>query len=160
MVFVTKGSVGVGYRLFNEIFFGKQIIMSLYKKIISVINDYSCLHSKCSEFLYKPIDFVEAMSMRKENFNQVMQHQIGQKMRSEIARKYKYIIQEPMHEHRNEMARRFQNRIDYVNIKAYGIGKVDVEKRRKGASQILSQEVGDIEQRSESMTWEEESFDQ
>ena len=29
--------------------------------------------------------------------------------------------------HRSDMAKRFQNRIDYVDIKAYGVGKVHVE---------------------------------
>jgi len=72
VVFVTKGSVGIGYRLFNEIFYGKQIVMSKKKKSAIVINDYSCLYNKCSEFLYQPIDTVEAMAMRKENFNEVM----------------------------------------------------------------------------------------
>ena len=72
VVFITKGSVGVGYRLFNEIFYGMKIVMMHDKKIISVINDYSCLYNKCSEFLYKPIDHVEGLAMRKENFNEVM----------------------------------------------------------------------------------------
>ena len=47
-------------------------------------------------------------------------------LKIEIARNYKYTLQEPLHEHRNEMASKFQNRIDYVNISAYGIGKVKV----------------------------------
>jgi len=47
--------------------------MSKQKKDANVINDYSCLYNKCSEFLYKPIDTVEALAMRKENFNEVMQ---------------------------------------------------------------------------------------
>ena len=79
------------------------------------------------------------MAIRKENFNEIMQEKYGQKLKMDIARNYKYVIQEPLHEHRNEMARRFQNRIDYVNIKAYGIGKVDVSK--KGLSRKMTQKV-------------------
>jgi len=107
VVYVTKGVVGVGYRLFNEIFYGMQIVMTKQKKMISVINDYSSLYNKCSEFLYQPIDHVEAFGMRKENFNKVMKDQIGKRMKKSIAKNYKYKIQEPLHEHRNEMAGKF-----------------------------------------------------
>jgi hypothetical protein len=31
-----------------------------------------------------------------------------------------------MYEHRDETASRFKNRIDYVNIDAYDVGRVDV----------------------------------
>ena len=73
VVFITKGSVGVGYRLFNEVFYGMRIIMSNKLKINVPINDYECIHNKCSEFLYKPIeDKIEALSMRRENFIRVM----------------------------------------------------------------------------------------
>ena len=92
VVFITKGAVGVGYRLFNEIFYGMQIIMSKNKKIISVINDYSCLYNKCSEFLYQPIDHVEAFGIRRENFNRVMQSKEGKQMKNSIAFDYKYVI--------------------------------------------------------------------
>ena len=101
--------------------------MSRNKKIISVINDYSCLYNKCSEFLYQPIDHVEAFGIRRENFNRIMSTKEGKQLKQSIAYNYKYVIQEPLHEHRNDMAAKFQNRVDYVNISAYGIGKVKVE---------------------------------
>ena len=72
VVFITKGAVGIGYRLFNEIFYGKKITIVKKRSRVSAINDYSSLYNKCSEFLYMPIDKVEAMAMRKENFNEVM----------------------------------------------------------------------------------------
>lgn len=56
VVYIMTGAVGVGYRLFDEIFYGVRIVMSGTKKIVSAINDYSCLHNKCSEFLYMPIE--------------------------------------------------------------------------------------------------------
>ena len=52
---------------------------------------------------------------------------MAKKLKPEIARTYKYSIQEPLHEHRDEMASKFENRIDYVDISAYGIGKVNME---------------------------------
>ena len=55
--------MGVGYRLFNEIFLG----MAVYAR--SVVNDYAMVCNHTSEFLYKPIiDDVHGMIIRKENF--------------------------------------------------------------------------------------------
>jgi hypothetical protein len=92
VVYITKGAVGIGYRLFNEVFFGMQILMSKSKKIISVINDYSCLNNKCSEFLYQPIDHVEGFGMRRENFNRVMKDPMAKQLKLDIARNYKYTL--------------------------------------------------------------------
>lgn len=62
-------------------------------KNISGINDYSALHNKCSEFLYIPIDHVEALAMRKENFDKVMQeNSIAKRLTLTIAQNYKYHI--------------------------------------------------------------------
>ena len=44
-----KGKVGVGYRLFNEVFLGMAL------KDQHVINDYAIIQEKVSEFIYKPI---------------------------------------------------------------------------------------------------------
>ena len=71
---ITKGGVGVGYRFFNEIFYGTKIVMNKKKNITCAINDYSALHDKCSEYLYQPIDRVEAFAMRKHPFKQIMKH--------------------------------------------------------------------------------------
>lgn len=61
--------MGVGYRLFDEVFFAKKLFMNDGKKgTIPVINDYDCLHSKCSEFLYYPIEIMEAFAMRRHKF--------------------------------------------------------------------------------------------
>lgn len=116
------------------------------KKIVSPINDYSCLFNKCSEFLYKPIDFVEALSIRKENFNEQMEDPLAKRLKQNIMRKYKYVIQEPLHEHRDEMASRFENRIDYVDISAYGIGKVKVQNEIKKADKVLDNQIDGVEE--------------
>lgn len=83
---------------------------------MSAINDYSCLHNKCSEFLFTPLEPTEALAVRRENFNIAMEDPFSSKLKVEIANIYRYVIQEPLHEHRDEMAQRFKNRIDYVNI--------------------------------------------
>ena len=92
VIYITNGAVGVGYRLFNEIFYGMRIIMSKEKKVISPINDYSCLTNKCSEFLYKPIDIVEALSIRKAPFHHIMNDPYAKFLKPEITRSYKYTI--------------------------------------------------------------------
>ena len=106
-IYVTKGVVGVGYRLFNQEFFGTQIIMNKKINTINVINDYSLIYEKCAEFLFKPFDFVEAYAMRKENFLGVMNQKYGKQMWKSIKYNYKYLIQEPLHEHREETALKF-----------------------------------------------------
>jgi hypothetical protein len=54
--------------------------------------------------------------MRKENFNELMNQPLAKKIRKKITLNYAEVIQEPLHEHREEMARNFENRIDYVDI--------------------------------------------
>ena len=92
-----------------------------------VINDYSLLYEKGSEFLYQTFDHVEAYAMRKENFLSVMNQKYGKSCWKTIRNIYKYQVQEPVHEHREETAQKFQNRIDYVNIKAYDAGRIEVD---------------------------------
>ena len=152
IVFILKGSVGIGYRLFNEMFYGKQITVNKKRKIVCAINDYSSLFNKCSEFLYMPIDKVEALGMRKENYNEVMESKIGKKMKLKIANHYKYNIQEPMHLHRTDMSKRYQNRIDYIDIEAYGVGKVKLRQLGDGRESILNSD-------SMSDTLEEEEYE-
>lgn len=103
--------------------------MNKNRKVISVINDYSCLYNKCSEFLYQPIEGADAFAIRRGNYEEVMNEGIGKRLRGKISKAYKYIIQEPLHEHREEMAQKYQNRIDYVNLDAYGAGKVNINKK-------------------------------
>lgn len=126
-----NGTIGVGYRLFNEVFYGMSIVMSKSKRVVSPINDYSCISNKSSEFLYKPIEKAEALAIRRENFNTLLNDPMASKLRPYIARNYKYTIQEPMHMHRDEMASKFESRIDYIDISAYGVGKVNVDEKIK-----------------------------
>jgi hypothetical protein len=69
-----------------------RIVMSDNKKIISPINDYSCLNNKNSEFLYTPMDKIEAFGIRKEHFNVLMNYPIAAKIRKKIATNYADVI--------------------------------------------------------------------
>jgi len=59
MVFVLSGRVAIGYRMFNEVFYGKIIEHK------SVINDYACIYNKVGEFLYTAVETVEGFGFRK-----------------------------------------------------------------------------------------------
>lgn len=56
---------------------------------------------------------------------------------------YKYIIQDPLFEHRDEMAKKNKNRIDYVDIGAYGQSKVNVDNPDGGQPTEDGQTVDD-----------------
>ena len=57
------GKVGVGYRIFNNLFF------ALALKPNGTVNDYAMIRSKVSEFVYQPIlDNVQGLALRKENW--------------------------------------------------------------------------------------------
>lgn len=58
-----KGKVGVGYRLFNEIFLGMAL------SVRHVVNDYAMLTGKVSEYLYMPIiEHVNGLVLRRKSF--------------------------------------------------------------------------------------------
>ena len=85
MLFIMKGKVGVGYRLFNIIHFGR--ILSFK----NVINDYAMLRDKMSEFTYQPAnDLVEGLAIRKHVWVDLFKLQF---FRKNYARKWcdKYI---------------------------------------------------------------------
>jgi hypothetical protein len=69
-----------------------KIVMNANEKIISPINDYSCINKKCSEFLYQPIDKIEAYGMRKENFNEIMKNSFAKRIKKMITQNYSEII--------------------------------------------------------------------
>lgn len=93
-----KGAAAIGYRLFDEIFYGQKMIMKndLHhnnKKNFTIINDYSCIQNKCSEFLYQPIKKVEALSIDKHNFVKIMDNDpISLRIREQIEQNYMQFI--------------------------------------------------------------------
>ena len=65
-----NGAVGVGYRLFDENFYGKKILIPKGSRVLGLrklcaINDYSCITNKGSEFFYRYIETTEAFAMRR-----------------------------------------------------------------------------------------------
>lgn len=126
VVFIMNGIVGIGYRLFNEVFYGKSLIMNKQKRTIAPINDYSCIFNKSSEFLYQPVEKTEALAIRREDFFNLMEEHNTKKLKIHISQNYKNVIQEPLHEHREEMATKFELRNDYVDLSAFGVGKVNM----------------------------------
>ena len=121
--YIMKGNVGVGYRLFNEIFLG------LVLQRGRVINDYALITSKVSEFLYQPIlENVEGFALRREHFNELLSDKIWRKCAIVWERIYLRHIQSKVREHREEKAEMFENRLDYCDMKAFGVG-VDDEKK-------------------------------
>ena len=71
VVLIMTGAVGIGYRLFDEIFFGRRILISKAARVLShgqikVINDYACYLDKSSEFLYRAFKNTEALAIRRK----------------------------------------------------------------------------------------------
>ena len=71
MTFINKGSIVVGYRLFNEKYYSKVM------KNRAIINDFSVINNKVSEFLYEAIDKVQGFGIKKENFLKIIGHRMG-----------------------------------------------------------------------------------
>jgi hypothetical protein len=127
-----KGKVGVGYRLFNEIFLG----VALYAK--NTINDYAMLRSKVSEFVYQPIlDHVHGLAMRKENVVNIFKKPFWKNNYAKSwCRMYVSTIRKPVNEHRSLMADKFKNRIDYCDLSAFGVSFKQAKPKDFDALQI------------------------
>jgi hypothetical protein len=92
---VTKGTIGVGYRLFNEIFLG----MALHSA--SVLNDYAMIKNKVSEFLYQPIiDNVHTLAIRKENYLNLLKDPFWTIYQTKWSKHYIESIRKPVSMHR------------------------------------------------------------
>ena len=121
----------VGYRLFNDIFYAKNLNHH------AVIGDFASVYNKVSEFLYAPQEMVEGFSIKREYFLEIINDKSGKHIRAKIEKIYKKKIREPVVQHRDIQARKFQTRIDYVDLSAFGVGvnfddfdhyKADVDK--------------------------------
>ena len=60
--------------------------------------------------------------MRREVFNNLLKDQFWKKYMPLWTKSYERRIQKVVHEHRDEMAERFTNQIDYVDLSAFGVG--------------------------------------
>lgn len=116
VVFVCRGRIIVGYRLFKEVFYAKIVSKS------ASIGDFSCLNNKVSEFLYKASETVTGFAIKKEKFTMIMRQSLAKQLISKIKHNYINKIREPVVSHREIEARKFQTRIDYVDLSAFGVG--------------------------------------
>ena len=82
------------------------------------------IRSKTSEFIYQPIlDNVEGLALRKENWTWLFSMPFFKKNYSKPwCREYVKAIKKPVEEHRAATAEKFQNRVDYVEMSAFGVG--------------------------------------
>ena len=81
------------------------------------------IHNKVSEFLYKPVsENIEGLALRRETFNNLIEEDFWKRALPLWSEQYVNKIQKPINEHRNEMAKKFTNRIDYVDLSAFGVG--------------------------------------
>jgi hypothetical protein len=94
VLFITHGAVAVGYRQFNEVYFGKSLKSSM------IVGDFDCIHGKVSEFLYRSIVQTRGFAMKKNTFNEIVDEKIGSKLKPRIDQKYQKTIREPLYKHR------------------------------------------------------------
>ncbi len=88
-----------------------------------VINDFAMMQHKVSEFLYKPIlEEVNGYAIPREEWTNIMKQSFFKKNYKKLwCQKYIRTIMRPVNEHRSLTSEKFQNRIDYVELSAFGI---------------------------------------
>ena len=87
------------------------------------MNDFAIIHNKVSEFLYKPItEKLEGLGLRREVFRELTQNKFWKRTLKLQSKVYIKKIQKPLMDHREEMSKMFNNRIDYVDLSAFGVG--------------------------------------
>lgn len=114
VLFITKGSILVGYRLFKEGFWAKLL------KNRAIVGAFPCMTNKVSEFMYKPMEIIQGFAIKKHNFNEILQNKVGHGMKAKFQSYYSKLRQ-IVYAHRELEARKFKTRIDYVDLSAYGV---------------------------------------
>lgn len=83
VLYVNKGSVIIGYRLFNDIFYAKNM-----KGNQVVIGDFACLSNKVSEFLYKSHETILGFAIKKERFLEIIEDNDAENMIERLKMQY------------------------------------------------------------------------
>lgn len=110
------GKVGVGYRLFND------VIMGHVMNERTVVNDYAIIKNKVSEFLYQPIiENVDGYAIKRSVFQQLLEDPWWKRFVPLWVKTYQRKIQNIVLNHRLDMTNKFKNRIDYVDLGAFGV---------------------------------------
>lgn len=135
MLYVMRGKVGVCYQLFNESFTGLALGAG------NVINDFAILVDKVSEFGYEPIlEHVEGLALRRPRFNELLESSYWNKLKKQWRQAYKRKIQDPLHEHREETLERFHNRLDDIDVRAFGVGLRDDDDEKQEEEKARNRE--------------------
>jgi len=88
--------------------------------------------------LYGVRETITGFAIKKEKFMQILEDNIGQHLVSRIKKNYVSNIRNYIQQHREIQARKFQTRIDYVDLSAFGVGVEfdDQDHFREGCEEI------------------------
>ena len=86
------------------------------------MGDFSTLNNKVSEYLYRAFKEIQGFAIKKEKFIDIFQDPTAQKIKPQINQKYISEIRGPVNKHRAMMSKKFSQRIDYVDLAAFGVG--------------------------------------
>lgn len=90
-MFLVKGKIGIGYRIFNDVFLG----VALTER--QMMNGYAMIHNKVSEFLYKPVsENIEGLALRRETFNNLIEEDFWKRALPLWSEQYVNNIQKPI----------------------------------------------------------------
>lgn len=110
-----KGRVNIGYRLFNNEFYAKNV------KSGEIVGSFDCISQKVSEFLYAPgSNNTSGFVCKREAFLKLTKGQIGKQLFDRIKNKYLIEIRKPVYEHRLFQSREMKLQADYVGLNAFG----------------------------------------
>ena len=79
----------------------------------AIINDFSVINNKVSEFLYEAIDKVQGFGIKKENFLKIIGHRMGKQIIPKLQRSYQK-LRDTVNNHREMESRKQKTRLDYV----------------------------------------------
>lgn len=132
VLYIMKGRVGVGYRLYNEQAFGVVLQRG------HVVNDYAVMTQRVSEFRYEVIiePQVDGLAIRRIEFVKLLESQYWERMAISWQTNYQRRIQAPMVEHREDVAEKFAGTHSekLCPVSAFGVGvaeKLYLMPRRK-----------------------------
>jgi len=80
------------------------------------------IENKVSEFVYKPAEKILGFAIKRANFINLIGKSYGKDLQTVIKKNYLENIRKPVCTHREIEARKFTNRMDFVDLTAFGVG--------------------------------------
>lgn len=80
------------------------------------------IENKVSEFVYKPAEKILGFAIKRANFINLIGKSYGKDLQTVIKKNYLENIRKPVCMHREIEARKFTNRMDFVDLTAFGVG--------------------------------------